>query len=103
EGVDRNSESGLFEVSVTPSPSPRRAWIEIIMDLISGASTGVALPTEGVDRNIPPHLFKCLVLVALPTEGVDRNLHQVIVSVDGNASPSPRRAWIEIKTVYGSR
>ena len=35
----------------------------------------VALPTEGVDRNLPG-LLLCINsrLVALPTEGVDRNL-----------------------------
>ena len=80
----------------------------------------VALPTEGVDRNIimeaMPPIFSAspsprrawieigsdsarqfLLLVALPTEGVDRN------TTDDwrrgqKMSPSPRRAWIEIPT-----
>ena len=34
---------------------------------------GVALPTEGVDRNLFGRLSRCRPRVALPTEGVDRN------------------------------
>ena len=32
-----------------PSPSPRRAWIEIDKDILEAYNAGVALPTEGVD------------------------------------------------------
>ena len=62
---------------------------------------GVALRTEGVDRNTSSSKRPCqLVFVALRTEGVDRN------SVDGNtitvelASPSVRRAWIEMDSTF---
>ena len=34
--------------------------------------------------------------VALLAEGVDRNFDQIIYNVDGEMSPSSRRAWIEI-------
>ena len=59
-----------------PSPSPRRAWIEILL---------LAWP--------PPAAW-----VALPTEGVDRNDSTKATISNFLASPSPRRAWIEIKT-----
>ena len=57
------------------SPSPRRAWIEILVKSCHDLAQLVALPTEGVDRNglwsasRPRRRW-----VALPTEGVDRNL-----------------------------
>ena len=37
--------------------------------------------------------------VALPTEGVDRNLGNLMADAVSNMSPSPRRAWIEIACV----
>ena len=38
----------------------------------------------------------CAAAVALPTEGVDRNGNLNNYGNAGLASPSPRRAWIEI-------
>ena len=35
-------------------------------------------------------------IVALPTEGVDRNILVTASPIEAMASPSPRRAWIEI-------
>ena len=35
--------------TVWPSPSPRRAWIEIVIALVAFGVVFVALPTEGVD------------------------------------------------------
>ena len=57
----------------------------------------VALPAEGVDRNITANaaLYE-LAVVALPAEGVDRNRGRPLRWGCGCASPSPRRAWIEI-------
>ena len=37
--------------ATNPSPSSRRAWIEIVMGIISITSVNVALLAEGVDRN----------------------------------------------------
>ena len=57
----------------------------------------VALRTEGVDRNLPAGLkSESLLTVALRTEGVDRNITIGPASAGDVASPSARRAWIEI-------
>ena len=74
EGVDRNSFSQEHSSRTTPSPSSRRAWIEI-------------------------HLWRPRwppTCVALLAEGVDRNLCNVNGDASSYASPSSRRAWIEI-------
>ena len=79
------------------SPSPRRAWIEIQLDSCRQRQAEVALPTEGVDRNNGQPFGGFNAGVALPTEGVDRNS----IYPPGSpalTSPSPRRAWIEIQT-----
>ena len=39
------------------SPSPRRAWIEILLHPAVLRQLAVALPTEGVDRN-PYSLYR---------------------------------------------
>ena len=57
------------------SPSPRRAWIEILRTGGTPGGAGVALPTEGVDRNYGRTSREVdEKIVALPTEGVDRNV-----------------------------
>ena len=102
------------------SPSSRRAWIEISMSFVSVWSLTVALLAEGVDRNF--YLYKsekkggdvallaegvdrnqstvmrCCrpTRVALLAEGVDRNTSCLPSPQKGEASPSSRRAWIEI-------
>ena len=107
------------------SPSTRRAWIEITIQLARLMSLSVALHPEGVDRNPPAALHDIEVRVALHPEGVDRNrwmdpcnridlrvaLHPE--GVDRNPrrfrvvgdlfkSPSTRRAWIEIVVYFSS-
>ena len=73
EGVDRNHPPcGLFCL-VWPSPSSRRAWIEIFCPLVAGHLLAVALLAEGVDRNSYNAEFKDIPNVALLAEGVDRN------------------------------
>ena len=57
-----------------PSPSSRRAWIEI------------QLLAHKLLRKA----------VALLAEGVDRNSQDGESEYKGSLSPSPRRAWIEI-------
>ena len=97
EGVDRNNlMQGLMD-GLPTSPSSRRAWIEIYPRWLVGRGDRVALLAEGVDRNVCDDIFPPGgVLVALLAEGVDRNhglLHRLPLP---QASPSSRRAWIEI-------
>ena len=58
----------------------------------------VALLAEGVDRNfaVGDELAQ-LVRVALLAEGVDRNTVTIRKEATAAASPSSRRAWIEIR------
>ena len=67
--------------------------------ILSGRSKAlVALHPEGVDRNqfVQYHVVNTFV-VALHPEGVDRNRHFLLLKFKVYpASPSTRRAWIEI-------
>ena len=67
-------------IDENPSPSSRRAWIEIVLLTSSSSRRRVALLAEGVDRNFWffAALFKAS-KVALLAEGVDRNcfVHQL--------------------------
>ena len=67
-------------------------------------STKVALLAEGVDRNLMDDgRLPTEAEVALLAEGVDRNLGDDEIMVNLAKSPSSRRAWIEIKSVYDVR
>ena len=79
------------------SPSSRRAWIEIFRMLACKIWVRVALLAEGVDRK-GSGTTKALMLaqVALRAEGVDRNAIRLTKDGELDASPSSRRAWIEI-------
>ena len=57
----------------------------------------VALLAEGVDRNHHRHVQSLQVQVALLAEGVDRNREDTPRMEDAIASPSSRRAWIEMR------
>ena len=63
----------------------------------------VALLAEGVDRNMLVLGRKLSGSVALLAEGVDRNQHLGLDVFRGLASPSSRRAWIEISTSRAAR
>ena len=70
-------------------------------NILDGSSirrlAGVALLAEGVDRNVHGLLLTGLGLaVALLAEGVDRNRASTTIWPLRSASPSSRRAWIEI-------
>ena len=96
EGVDRNSTFRSFRAVLYPSPSSRRAWIEIPYLASFTYTDVVALLAEGVDRNSGTGKNGELHYVALLAEGVDRN-SGAIRAMDGEGkSPSSRRAWIEI-------
>ncbi len=56
-----------------PSPSSRRAWIEIRLLPATWPVPQVALLAEGVDRNHDVEIIAIPVHVALLAEGVDRN------------------------------
>ena len=56
----------------------------------------VALLAEGVDRNFKDNWPKFKNKVALLAEGVDRNFASTDEDAYASASPSSRRAWIEI-------
>ena len=56
----------------------------------------VALHPEGVDRNLTLINTTGNTIVALHPEGVDRNTLDPEIYGSCNASPSTRRAWIEI-------
>ena len=73
EGVDRNKRKLLLDNNVQ-----------------------VALLAEGVDRNPPFKQINNTMEVALLAEGVDRNSRRCTLMYTQNASPSSRRAWIEI-------
>ena len=96
EGVDRNSKAVGLNIKAAPSPSSRRAWIEIVKT--SGFCNGdeVALLAEGVDRNLKLVMLVAAMGVALLAEGVDRNFKSWVAKRSISASPSSRRAWIEI-------
>ena len=85
-----------YTAHATKSPSSRRAWIEITAVLICPAWAVVALLAEGVDRNISIPFDNFHVIVALLAEGVDRNSKMKYIISQLEASPSSRRAWIEI-------
>ena len=65
--------------------------------LVNWPSEKVALLAEGVDRNAYVHNIKVLTEVALLAEGVDRNFASIFSTPGASASPSSRRAWIEIR------
>ena len=97
EGVDRNLDIvGTFD-EADGSPSTRRAWIEIDCLALRTDVLKVALHPEGVDRNCRVlHLIHDDIRVALHPEGVDRNSDCPLLIRKTVASPSTRRAWIEI-------
>ena len=98
EGVDRNDFDTLVEELDATSPSLRRAWIEIDYYAAHGSDVVVALLAEGVDRNGSFWYFRAVFLrVALLAEGVDRNTATLAANPYVLASPSLRRAWIEIR------
>ena len=80
EGVDRNIVLWLPPFLVTLSPSTRRAWIEMITEMVSAGAEMVALHPEGVDRNSSTKLDMSKLQVALHPEGVDRNTSGIITT-----------------------
>ena len=75
ESVDRNYIIKITGAAPAASLSARRAWIEIIFQLV---------------------IVKYLHLVALRKESVDRNNKAAIRLIATAMSLSARRAWIEI-------
>ena len=97
EGVDRNRKYRICHNGTHWSPSSRRAWIEIYHQGGARLRLFVALLAEGVDRNDFDTLVEELdATVALLAEGVDRNRSLTRREQRQEASPSSRRAWIEM-------
>ena len=100
EGVDRNAFSGCIllwhaSVALHPEGVDRNA----LPNCFKSRQFRVALHPEGVDRNdLRGASGDPRALVALHPEGVDRNLLLSYICLDKLASPSTRRAWIEIKS-----
>ena len=67
-------------LNTKPSPSSRRAWIEIKSHPPHIVPAKVALLAEGVDRNIGLAETLRVVDVALLAEGVDRNVISVVLA-----------------------
>ena len=88
-------KQGVFSLFLL-SPSSRRAWIEITLQIAVFARPHVALLAEGVDRNTGCCRGGLSWGVALLAEGVDRNICPFLRQVLDHGSPSSRRAWIEI-------
>ena len=79
------------------SPSSRRAWVEISMARACRSPPSVALLAEGVGRNRPfLKIYSFVACVALLTEGVGRNIKTGGQCIHLQASPSSRRAWVEM-------
>ena len=96
EGVDRNSRRSLCLPIRCPSPSSRRAWIEItLFRCMLPAEPRVVLLAEGVDRNDGSSVQDLPAAVALLAEGVDRKTRNQSCTSWLHWSPSSRRAWIE--------
>ena len=98
EGVDRNVGSARRCSPPFWSPSSRRAWIEIWRCWTRKTPPAVALLAEGVDRNTTGVIALAAARVALLAEGVDRNTRDQFSVSSSQASPSSRRAWIEIRS-----
>ena len=121
EGVDRNDDGIKTLCVVDASPSSRRAWIEIVfVGFVDGVVVSpssrrawieirrqherafrspVALLAEGVDRNPACPCSLRGRWVALLAEGVDRNASGASMIAPAVASPSSRRAWIEMQAL----
>ena len=89
EGVDRNLKNSCALRTASPSPSTRRAWIEIKASTLPARDAIVALHPEGVDRNTFEKLFFGYCRVALHPEGVDRNTVQILENDDLFGRPPP--------------
>ena len=75
---------------IIPSPSTRRAWIEIGGRVGLSCGDRVALHPEGVDRNESPEDIRVRISnVALHPEGVDRNEHRNADFTALNGRPPP--------------
>ena len=86
-----NKEPNFENVALHPEGVDRNR-----MAHVEKYTAGVALHPEGVDRNCKTNTRKTNGTVALHPEGVDRNRIVGGGQLHRTASPSTRRAWIEI-------
>ena len=91
EGVDRNPAANAPLLSGMPSPSTRRAWIEIALMF----TFSIAVPRSPSTRRAWIEILRKLLLhllfgvVALHPEGVDRNRHIEQSAKNGARRPPP--------------
>ena len=78
EGVDRNLLEPPGGSGGSPSPSSRRAWIEICSTMSRIPVESVALLAEGVDRNDTDSANDTFAAGRPLAEGVDRNTSSVL-------------------------
>ena len=103
ESVDRNTEHPQNKLKRMLSLSARRAWIEILKQLLlKTLKATVALRKESVDRNGSRQVYLHLLCVALRKESVDRNKYVVQCRKVIGVSLSARRAWIEMLLLFWS-
>ena len=96
EGVDRNYPPARSSLSCRGSPSSRRAWIEITLELRRRFTTlSPSSRRAWIEIKYNGSMYKEF-MVALLAEGVDRNTNEVCCWDYVDKSPSSRRAWIEI-------
>ena len=96
EGVDRNMERRVLPEWRVPSPSSRRAWIEMLTTRSSSVTIMSPSSRRAWIEIDPIGFFDDLRTVALLAEGVDRNKISTALVMTAGMSPSSRRAWIEI-------
>ena len=95
--MDRNTQRRDFKALGLLSLSARRAWIEILKQLLLKTLKAVALRKESVDRNIFAGKAPYMENASLSARRAWIEI-VVIVSVRlVNGSLSARRAWIEIR------
>jgi len=95
--VDRNIKQTFGDVDAYVALLAEGVDRNIISWRVPFHAAIVALLAEGVDRNTlsaPGIISTCT--VALLAEGVDRNTEELAELIQAAASPSSRRAWIEI-------
>ena len=87
-----------YQANAVESLSARRAWIEIIIAImtLTGFVQSLSARRAWIEIACPLLMF-WLFRVALRKESVDRNLFPFFISWAVWPSLSARRAWIEIK------
>ena len=87
-----------MEDGAGPSPSSRRAWVEMSSPTRWAATTAVALLAEGVGRNQRAVLGVADVCRSPSSRRAWVEMRPPCKTVRSPLSPSSRRAWVEIRS-----